>query len=273
MKNAKAEEKSVETVEAVSTKARNESVNDGGYFADFDFSSLEVSLEEMFKHGVHFGHSKSRKHPQMDEYIYGTRNGISIIDLEKAAVKLKESLDFIRNVAAEGQEIVFVGTKKQAKKLVESAAKRCSMPYINERWLGGTFTNFPIISARTKFLREGADKLEKGEFSQYTKLEKFKITEELNRLEVKMGGIKNMSKLPGAILVVGALEDNLAIKEARMKNIPVVAIADSNVDTRNMDYIIPANDDAVSSIKLILAYVVKAVLEVQANIVKTSVEK
>lgn len=229
-------------------------------FSDFDFSKIEISMEEMFRNGVHFGHHKSRKNPKMDEFIFGVKNGINILDLQKTAQKLKEALAFIEKIVASGQKILFVGTKKQAKKIVEAAAKRCEMPYVTERWLGGTFTNYPVISGRTRYLRDGQDKMERGEYGKYTKFEQMKFTEELERLETKMGGIKYMDKLPGAIFVTGVVEDNLAVKEARIKNIPVIALADTNIDPRDIDYIIPANEDAVSSLKILMAYVIKTVI-------------
>lgn len=241
-------------------------------FSDVDFATLEISLEDMFKSGVHFGHHKSRKNPKMDEFIYGVKNGINIIDLQKTAQKLREALAFIEATVLQGKKILFVGTKKQAKKIVEAAAKRCDMPYVTERWLGGTFTNFPAISSRTRFLRDGQDKMEKGEYGRYTKFEQMKIAEELERLEAKMGGIKHLDRLPGAILVTGVIEDNLAIKEARIKNVPVIALADSNVDPRDVDYIIPANEDAVSSLRILMAYVVKAVLEAGKKAAKEKAE-
>jgi small subunit ribosomal protein S2 len=236
-------------------------------FSDFDFTKLEISLEEMFKNGVHFGHHKSRKNPKMDEFIFGVKNGINIIDLQKTAQKLKEALVFMEKVIAGGQKVLFVGTKKQAKKIVEAAAKRCEMPYVTERWLGGTFTNFSAISGRTRYLRDGQGKLERGEYGKYTKFEQMKFAEELERLETKMGGIKNMDRLPGAIFVTGVVEDNLAIKEAKIKNIPVIALADTNINPRDIDYIIPANEDAVSSLKILMAYVVKAVLTAKQKVV------
>lgn len=231
------------------------------YFSDFDFSKVEISMEEMFKNGVHFGHHKSRKNPKMDEFIFGAKNGINIIDLQKTVQKLKEAIGFIEDVISREQKILFVGTKKQAKKIVEAAAKKCEMPYVTERWLGGTFTNFSAISGRTRYLREGQDKMEKGEYGKYTKFEQMKFAEELERLETKMGGIKYMDRLPGAILVTGMIEDNLAVKEAKIKNIPVIAFADSNIDPRDIDYVIPANEDAVSSLKILMTYIVKAILD------------
>jgi small subunit ribosomal protein S2 len=248
------------TAIAEGNSVKKSEVSEGDYFSDFDFKSLEIRVEDMFRSGVHFGHQKSRKNPKMDPYIFTTRNGINILDLEKTAAKLKETLKFIEDTAAEGKEILFVGTKKQAKKLIRSAAAIVEMPYVSERWLGGTFTNFSVISGRTKHLRESEEKMEKGEYVKYTKFEQMKFKEEIERLERRMGGIKNMTKLPGAIFAISVIDDRLAIKESVEKNIPVVAICDTNSNPDKVDYMIPANEDAVSSLKLILAYVIKAVL-------------
>ena len=231
------------------------------YFADFDFENLQVDLREMLKNGVHFGQQRARKNPKMQEYIFGTKNKINIINLEKTVEKMEETRQFIEKIISEGQDILFVGTKKQAKKLVESAAKRCAMPYVVERWLGGTFTNFRNISGRTKYLRDGQEKMKKGEYARYTKFEQMKIAEELEGLERKMGGIKNVMKFPGAIFVTGVIEDNLAVKEAQKKNIPIIALVDTNVDPTTIDYPIPANEDAVSSLRLMLAYICKFILD------------
>ncbi len=230
------------------------------YFADFDFAKLTIDMNSMLKAGVHFGHQKSRRNPKMEEYIFGTRNGINIIDLQKTVAKLEDALKFIEKITSEGQEILFVGTKKQTKKLIESAAKKCGVSFVIDRWLGGTFTNFSAISSRTKFLRDGEDKMKRGEYDKYTKFEQMKIAEELERLERRMGGIKHMTKLPTAIFVTGVIEDDLAIKEAMKRNIPIIALVDTNVNPSNIDYPIPANEDAVSSLRLMIAYVAKAVL-------------
>jgi small subunit ribosomal protein S2 len=251
----------VENSSAVSRNDAGQAKSMPRYFDGFDFSTLEIKIEDMFKSGVHFGHNKSRKDPRMDQYLYGVKNGISIIDLEKTEERLKEAMEFISKTISEGQNILFVGTKKQAKKMVAEAARICGMPYVSERWLGGTFTNFEIISKRTKFLRDGIEKMKRGEYTHYTKFEQMKIAEELNRLESRMGGIKEMTKLPGAVFVVGMIEDDLAVKEATAKNIPIVGLVDSNVNPERVTYPIPANEDALSSIKLMLAYAVKAVLE------------
>jgi small subunit ribosomal protein S2 len=231
------------------------------YFADFDFKGLAVDMGIMLKNGVHFGHQKSHKNPKMNEYIFGTKNGINIIDLEKTVEKLEEALKFVEKTISEGQDILFVGTKKQAKNIVESASRMSGMPFVVDRWLGGTFTNFKNISGRTKYLRDGEEKMKRGEYAKYTKFEQMKFAEELERLESRMGGIKNMTKLPGAIFVTGVQEDMLAIQEARKRNIPIIALVDTNVDPGIIDYPIPANEDAVSSLRLMVAYVTKAVLE------------
>lgn len=231
------------------------------YFSNYDFSKLEINAEEMFKNGVHFGHNKARKNPKMDEYIFTTKNGINIIDLEKTKRKLEEALKFIDKIISEGQDILLVGTKKQASKIVEAAARKCAMPFVSERWLGGTFTNFSAISGRTKYLREEQEKMKKGEHAKYTKFEQTKKAEELEKMERKMGGIKEMMRLPGAIFVTSLIDDDLAVKEAKNKNVPVIALADTNTNPADANYFIPANDDAVSSLKLMLAYVIKTVLD------------
>ncbi|HHE45840.1 MAG TPA: 30S ribosomal protein S2, partial [Candidatus Moranbacteria bacterium] len=230
------------------------------YFSNFDFSKLEVNIEEMFKNGAHFGHHKSRRNPKMDEYIFTTKNNINIIDLEQTKKKLEEAMKFITEVASLGQTILFVGTKKQAKKVVQLAARRCQMPFVTERWLGGTFTNSSVILDRAKYLRKEQEKLKNGEYAKYTKFEQMKKKEELERLEKKMGVIKNMKELPAAIFITSIIEDKLAVKEAKNKNIPIIALVDTNTDPSDIDYPIPANEDAISSLKLMLGYVCKAVL-------------
>ncbi len=233
----------------------------GDYFSSVDFSKLEVSIRDMFKSGVHFGHHKSRKNPKMNEYIFATKNNIDIIDLEKTQIMLKEAMKFIAETVAKNEDILFIGTKKQAKKIIQEVAEKCGMPYVNERWLGGTFTNFSMISTRTRYLREGTKKMEQGEYAKYTKFEQVKKAEELERLERRMGGIKEMRKFPGAIFATSVNEDNLAIQEAHQKNIPIIAFVDTNVNPKNIDYPIPANEDAISSLKLMLSYISKAVLD------------
>lgn len=249
-------EKEIKKAAPVAEKQEREN-----YFASIDVSKLEISLEEMMKAGAHFGHQKARRNPKMDEYIFTTRKGINIIDLQKTQEKIKEALEFIKTVKKSGKDILFVGTKIQAKDLVKEVAEASDMPFVAERWLGGTFTNFKVIRGRTKYLVDSEGMLARGEFKKYTKFEQMKKMEELEKMEKRMGGIKNMTELPGAIFAISVKEDNLAITEARKMNIPVISITDTNVDPSHIDYPIPANDDAISSIKLILSYAYKAIQE------------
>jgi small subunit ribosomal protein S2 len=218
-------------------------------------------MEEMIKKGVHFGHQKSRKNPKMNEYIFVTKKGINLIDLQKTEEKLKEALEFIKKTKSEGKTILFVGTKKQIQDITKQAALACNMPYVTERWLGGTFTNFKIIRTRTKYMKDLKEMSETSEFKKYTKFEQMKKLEELEKLEKKMGGIKDLREMPGAMLVTDIKENDLAIKEAKKVGIPVIALADTNVDPTLVEYPIPANDDAISSVRLILSYVCKAIKE------------
>lgn len=249
------------TIEAEEKAAVKESSRKEDYFASLDYSSLSVNMETMIKKGVHFGHQKSRRNPKMDEYIFGTRKGINLIDLQKTEEKLRQAMEFIKKLRSEGKEILFVGTKKQIKDLTKEAAEAAKMPFVVERWLGGTFTNFKIIRSRGKYLKELKEMIEQGELKKYTKFEQAKKLEEWEKLEKKMGGIKDMKDLPGALFVTDIKENELAIKEAKRVGIPVVALADTNVDPTLADYPIPANDDAISSVKLMLSYVCKAILE------------
>ncbi len=231
------------------------------YFADFDFKNLEINMEEMLKNGVHFGHQKSRRNPKMDEYIFTTRDGMNIIDLQRTSEKLEEAIEFAKKIKKEGKKILFVGTKKQAKNLVKSAAQHCEMPYSVERWLGGTFTNFKTIRGRAKYLKDSQEDLTKGKFEKYTKFERMKKAEELEKLEKKMGGIKEMEDLPGAVFIIDINENSSAVREASKVGVPIISLADTNVDPMKVDYPIPANDDAVSSIRLMLGYICKAIIE------------
>ena len=184
--------------QAVTTTA-NENVFVENYFSKLDLSKIEVSLEEMMKNGVHFGHQKARRNPKMDEYIFTTRKGINIIDLEKTQEKIKQALEFIQSIKKSGKKILFVGTKIQSKNLVRDVSEDSGMPFVSERWLGGTFTNFKVIRTRARYLVDNEAMLAKGEFKKYTKFEQMKKIEELEKMEKRMGGIKNMSELPGAI--------------------------------------------------------------------------
>jgi small subunit ribosomal protein S2 len=218
-----------------------------------------IKPEEMAKAGLHFGHRASKRHPKMEPFLYGVRNNVHIIDLEKSAEKLKEALHFIQELIGDGKTILFVGTKIQVKDLVKETAIDCDMPYITDRWLGGTFTNFKTLQKRIDYFKELEKKKEAGELEKYTKKEISEIEKELQELEKKFSGIKNLTQIPEAIFVLDMKKDSLAIKEARKKGVKVVAISDTNVDPSLADYPIPANDDAISSVKYILEKVKKAI--------------
>ena len=223
----------------------------------------QLSLEGMLKAGVHFGHKKSRRNPKMDPYIFGTRNNINIIDLEKTLDLFREALNFIEEIVQKKGTILLVGTKKQAKGAVRAVAEKAEIPYVNERWLGGTFTNFSNISKRIKYLIDQKEALEKGRLADYTKLERLKLEKALNKLEEKMGGLKRMTKIPDAVFVLDIKKDNLAVKEARQKGVKVIGLVDTNCDPTEVDYPIPANDDALSSLKYILGVFLRRILEVK----------
>jgi small subunit ribosomal protein S2 len=250
------------SVPALAVKTETKAVPES-YFASLDLSKIEVSMEAMMKGGVHFGHQKSRKNPKMDEYVFATKKGINIIDLQKTQEKIQEAMAFIGELRKSGKNVLFVGTKIQAKDLVQDVASASGMPYVVERWLGGTFTNFKVIRSRTRYLTESEDKMLRGEFKKYTKFEQMKKNEELEKMNKRMGGIKYMTELPGAIFVTSVKEDALAIAEAKKMGIPVIAIADTNTNPSDVDYPIPANDDAISSLRLILSYIAKAIIEKQ----------
>ncbi len=234
--------------------------------ADFKYEDVELSIPEMLKAGVHFGHKSSRWNPKMKQYIFGVKNGIHIIDLDKTLAMLRKAIEYVETVTANGGKILFVGTKPQAREIVKAAAVATDMPYVSNRWLGGTFTNFNEIKKRLRYLNDQEEKLARGEFEKYTKYEQGKIRKEIENMNEKMGGIKKMVNLPQLIFAVDIKEDSLAIKEARRAKIPVVAIADTNNDPTLVDYPIPANDDAVSSLKYILGITVKKIKEAKSRI-------
>ncbi|MEA1926177.1 MAG: 30S ribosomal protein S2 [Patescibacteria group bacterium] len=245
------------------------------FFDDAQYANLkgkhDLSLETMLKAGVHFGHKKSRWNPKMRDYIFGTRNGIHIIDLEKTIVLFEKALEFIGEVVAKNGIILIVGTIKQAKNLVRSVADRAEMPYANERWLGGTFTNFGIIKKRVKYLIETNEALEKGKLTNMTKLERHKIKKKLDKIDGKMGGLVRMARLPDAVIILDINKDELALKEARSAGIKVVGLVDSNSDPTKVDYPVPANDDALSSLKYVLGVFLKRILEAKNKQVASSI--
>lgn len=227
-------------------------------FEAYDCDNLELSMASLLKAGVHFGHQKSRRNPKMRDYIYTTRNNINIIDLAKTVELTQEALDFIASVKKSGKQILFVGTKKQARDLVIDIAEYTGNPYVVERWLGGTFTNYGNIRRRVRYMTRLQDQIAKGDLKKYTKFEQMKKIEEAEKLDRRMGGIAEMRELPGAVFVTDVCADNLAIREAKNVGIPVIALVDTNVNPDGIAYPIPANDDAVSSLTIMLAHVCKA---------------
>ena len=223
--------------------------------------NTNLSIDEMSKAGLQFGHKKSRVHPRMKPYLFGVRNTIFIIDLEKVVDKFQAALDYMQTMVAEGKTIVIVGTKTQFKKAVKAVALETGMPYVSERWLGGTFTNFKIIKKRIDYYKELERKTAAGEFEKYTKKEQAGIQKEIKVLEKKLGGIKSMEKMPEAVFVVDMKKDKLAVKEALENGVKVVGIADVNIDPELASYSIIANDDSVSSVGYILEKVKEAILE------------
>jgi len=220
-----------------------------------------ATIKELLEAGAHFGHQTSRWHPAMKKYIFTKRNGIHIIDLEQTAAMLDKACDFVRQVAAEGGNILFVGTKKQAQEAIEQEAQRCGMFYVNQRWLGGVLTNFATIQARIDYLVRLEDQKGRGDFERLPKKEALKVEEEILRLNRQMGGFKELTNLPDALFIVDPTKERIAIAEARRVGIPVVAIVDTNCNPDDIDYPIPANDDAIRTIKLICNKIADSVIE------------
>lgn len=220
-----------------------------------------VSMKQLLEAGVHFGHQTRRWNPKMAEYIFTERNGIYIIDLQKTVKKLDEAYMFVRDLAADGGEIIFVGTKKQAQDSVKEEATRCGMPYVNARWLGGMLTNFKTIQKRIERLAQINQMEEDGTFDMLPKKEVIKLKAQRDKLEKYLGGIKDMKKLPGAMFIVDPRKEKIAIAEAKKLNIPVVAIVDTNCDPDEVDYVIPGNDDAIRAVKLIASTMANAIIE------------
>ena len=210
-----------------------------------------VSMKQLLEAGVHFGHQTRRWNPKMAEYIFTERNGIYIIDLQKTVKKLEEAYMFVRDLAAEGEEVLFVGTKKQAQESIKEEAARCGMPYVNARWLGGMLTNFVTIKRRIKRLGQLKAMKEDGTFDLLTKKEAAKLDLEIEKLEKYMGGITEMKKQPAAMFIVDPRKERIAVAEAKKLGIPIIAIVDTNCDPDEIDYVIPGNDDAIRAVKLI----------------------
>ena len=220
-----------------------------------------VSMKQLLEAGVHFGHQTRRWNPKMAPYIFTERNGIYIIDLQKTVKKLEEAYMFVREIAANGGNVLFVGTKKQAGDSVKEEAIRCGGYYVNARWLGGMMTNFKTIRRRIDRLAQLRKMEEDGTFDLLPKKEVIKLNLEIEKLEKFLGGIKDMKKLPGALFVVDPRKEKIAVSEAKKLGIPIVAIVDTNCDPDDIDYVIPGNDDAIRAVKLIAGAVASAVIE------------
>lgn len=222
-------------------------------------------LSDMLQAGLHFGHQTSKWHPKMRKYIFGSRQGIHIINLEETQKALEVALNAAKKISNRSGVVLFVGTKKQASAIVEKAALSCQMPYVNKRWLGGTMTNFASIASQIRKFKDLKRKHEKGELTKYTKFEQLKIGEEIKLLEDKVGGLQEMSRIPDAIFILDVKKDKTALTEAVKRGIKVIAVCDSNVDPKNVDYPIPANDDAVKSIEMIANLMAAAINEGRAE--------
>jgi small subunit ribosomal protein S2 len=220
-----------------------------------------ISMKQLLEAGVHFGHQTRRWNPKMEKYIFTERNGIYIIDLQKTVKKVEEAYNFVKSVAENNGSILFVGTKKQAQDSVKEEAERCGMFYINQRWLGGTLTNFETIQKRIRRLHELAKMAEDGTFDVLPKKEVILLNKEKARLEKFLGGISNMKRLPDALFIIDPRKERIAVAEARKLGIPIIGIVDTNCDPDEIDYVIPGNDDAIRAVKLLTSKMADAVIE------------
>ena len=220
-----------------------------------------VAMKQLLEAGVHFGHQTRRWDPKMAEYIFQARNGIHIIDLQKTSKKIDEAYDFMRSQAEEGKKVLFVGTKKQAQECMKEAAEKRGMYYVNQRWLGGMLTNFGTIRKRVERLNELETMQEDGTFDVLPKKEVILLKKEMDKLQKNLGGIKDMTEIPGVLFVVDPKKERIAILEARKLNIPVVGLVDTNCNPEDVDYAIPGNDDAIRAVKLIADVMANAIIE------------
>ena len=228
--------------------------------------TVDVDMKALLESGAHFGHKTSRWHPKMAPYIHSKRQGGHVINLEKTVEALDKALPELTKIAANGKKILFVGTKKQLKDITKAAAESVDMPYVTVRWVGGTLTNVETVNKQIKKLQDLERRMASGELeARYSKLEVQRYQEEIDLLNERYGGIKAMTEQPAAIIIVDAIQDKNAIKEANTLKIPVFAITDTNVDPSNIDYVIPANDDAIKSVELILNYMTSAIKEGEAK--------
>lgn len=224
--------------------------------------AVEVDIKALLEAGVHFGHKTSRWHPKMSQYIHSKRQDSHIIDLTKTVEGLEKALPFITKVVSSGKQVLLVGTKKQAKALVEEVAGKVGQPYVTERWMGGMLTNVATVTSQIKNLKNLERRMDSGELAnRYSKLEVQRFQEEIDNLNKKYGGIKELNGKPGAVFVTDVLEDKNAVAEAKKLGVPVIAIVDTNANPANIDYVIPGNDDAIKGLSLILDYVAQAIEE------------
>ncbi len=235
---------------------------------------MSADIRQLFEAGVHFGHQTSRWNPKMAKYIYGKKDGIHIINLDQTVAQLDRASDFLKEVAGRGRQVLFVGTRKQTKEIVRSAAESVGMPYVTERWLGGMLTNQHTIVSQIKKLKLLEKRMASGELAnRYSKLEVQRIQEEIDTLNIRYGGIKEMRGKPGAMVVLDAVTDRNAITEAQKLRVPVVAVCDSNANPTGIDYVIPANDDALAGLRLIIDQLAEAVKDGSSVAAKRAEER
>ncbi len=224
-----------------------------------------LGMKQLLEAGVHFGHETKRWNPKFKRYIFAERNGIFIIDLQKTLVESDKAFDYLKDTAARGGTILFVGTKKQAQEILAAEARRCGMPYLNERWLGGTLTNFKTIRTRVERLKQLQAMFDDESILRYGKKEQLDLGKELQRLQRYLGGIKEMTRLPDVLFVIDPTKEAIAVREANKLGIPVVALADTDSDPDVLDYIVPGNDDAIRSIQLVTARLADTIVEVRGG--------
>lgn len=226
------------------------------------------TLLEMLKAGVHFGHQKSRWHPKMQPYLFGARNGVHVIDLDKTVEQLSKALDYARSMSAKGKTILFVGTKRQARDIIKDAAEKCGMPFLTERWIGGLITNFDEFKRRMKKYKTLKEMFVTGEIEKYTKKEQSTFKKQIEKMDKYLAGLVNLTDIPDALYIADLRVEKTAVAEANRKEVPMIAICDSNVDPTKVDYPIPANDDAVNAIRLIADLMTQAINEGKAEFEK-----
>jgi small subunit ribosomal protein S2 len=237
-------------------------------------ATVDVDIKQLLEAGAHFGHKTSRWHPKMAPFIHSKRGGSHIIDLTKTVDALEKSLDFVAQTVAEGKQVLFVATKRQAQDIVKQLAEEVSQPFVTERWLGGMLTNWPTISGRVKHLHDLEVKMASGELAgKYSKLEVQRFQEEIDSMNIIYGGIKNMSARPGVVFVFDVVADSNAVKEARKLGLPIVALVDTNADPSVADYPVPCNDDAIKTIQLVAELAKKAVEAGKAKVAKATPDK